>query len=257
MNLDQSLLPTPSTSTEGSSTNFGFDNNYGSANLGSNHNGSGSPFDLGGFDSELISDFYTFFHPAHPCVLPRWSLEKHWALSPEEFSPVLHMMQYIGSLFNELAPSESYKALAKTTLPLHRKEFTTPYEIQAMILFSIATYWSDEVEYGLEIAEDIIPSAIGLQMHHDGCATQYGKGDPVLEESWRRTWWQLYQTHAHMAASAHAIPTALSGLYMSVRLPSEEDAYESGVSDLLADRMFLRRSDKNTGHSPASNFGRV
>lgn len=98
-----------------------------------------------------------------------------------------------------------------------------------MLLFAIATYWSNEVEYGVQIMETtVIPSARALGMHHDACATQYGRGDPVLEESWRRTWWQLYQTHASMSASAHALPTQLSGLQMTVRLPSEEDAYDSG-----------------------------
>ena len=52
-----------------------------------------------------------------------------------------------------------------------------------------------------------------------------------VEESWRRTWWLLYHTHASMSASAHALPTQLSGITMTVRLPSEEDQYEAGVSD--------------------------
>jgi hypothetical protein len=140
-------------------------------------------------------------------------------------------MQYIGSLFNELAPSDSFRALAKAALSLHRTELSTPYEVQAMLLFAIATYWSDEVEYGTELVETtVIPSAVALGMQHDACATQHGRGDAVLEESWRRTWWTLYHSYASISASAHAMPTQLSGMYMTVRLPSEEDVYESGVS---------------------------
>lgn len=231
LSLDHPLLPTPASSSNGSSAaNPSPGRSADSTGLTLPSSTTTGGLDLNALDSDLIGDYYKYFHQAHPCVLPRWALEKHCALRPEDFSPLLQVMQYIGSFFNHVANSDSYHVLAKAALPLHRTEYSTPYEVQAMLLYAIATYWSDNVEYGLKLTDTIIPSAMALQMQHDCCATQYGQGDALLEESWRRTWWLLYHMHSSMSASAHALPTQLSGIPMTVRLPSEEDRYESGVS---------------------------
>ncbi|KAH8176625.1 fungal zn(2)-Cys(6) binuclear cluster domain-containing protein [Sarocladium implicatum] len=229
LNLDQPLLPTPESSSTGSSAaHLSPGRLSGSTAQTLESNTTSGVLGLNVLDTDLIGDYYKYFHPAHPCVLPRWALEKHCAQHPHDFTPILQVMQYIGSFFNDLADSDAHHSLAKAALPLHRSEYSTPYEVQAMLLYAIATYWSDNVEYGLELTDAIIPSALALQMHHDSYATQYGQGDALLEESWRRTWWLLYHTHASMSATAHALPTQLSGLQMTVRLPSEEDRYEAG-----------------------------
>lgn len=51
-----------------------------------------------------------------------------------------------------------------------------------------------------------------------------------MEESWRRTWWQVYITDAIFAAiwREAAFPTRV--VDVSVQLPCEEENYEAGVS---------------------------
>ena len=34
-------------------------------------------------------------------------------------------------------------------------------------------------------------------------ARNYAEGDSILEESWRRTWWVIYITDAHIAGMPH------------------------------------------------------
>lgn len=234
---DQTLLLTPSTSESGngSATN-------GLSGLSSIPTTTPTrPFDSSEFSSELIDDYYNFFHPGHCCVLPQWSLEKRWAQNPTIWTPLLYVMQYIGSLYNDQASSDRLEELAMSALPLDQATFDTPHTIQAALLFAIASYWSDHIEYGTELMKRVVQSALTLQMHHSECAVHYGQGDAVLEESWRRTWWQLYYTHACITATAHTLPHMLSGLKMTCHLPSEEASYEAGVSASILAHSIYRR----------------
>lgn len=67
-------------------------------------------------------------------------------------------------------------------------------------------------------------------MHRAEFASQHGQGDPVLEESWRRTWWSIYITDAHISGNAHSYSTQTGAAQITAELPCEEQQYESGVS---------------------------
>lgn len=183
-------------------------------------------------DEDLISLYYTYFHTAHPCVLPRWALLQHYAASPEPFAPVLLVMQYVGSLFDPAIASEPLKMMAVDLLPPGLRftgDHLTPYQVQAVLLFSIALYWCDEIEKGVQALNASIQAALELRMHLVSFPTEHGHDDPVLEESWRRTWWQLYVTDAHIAGSTHTFPTKIRSVGVDAALPCEEECYESGV----------------------------
>jgi hypothetical protein len=60
--------------------------------------------------------------------------------------------------------------------------------VQALLLYSIAVYWSNEIERALELLDNAICNALDLGMHLCEFAILNGNGDPVLEECWRRTW---------------------------------------------------------------------
>lgn len=192
----------------------------------------------GSIDEDLIGLYYTYFHAAHPCVLPRWALFQHYSTNPEAFAPILLVMQYIGSLFDPAVDSAPFKLLATDFLPpglAYTGNRFTPHQVQAVLLFSIALYWSDEIERGVQALDAGIKAALGMRMHLVPFATEHGRGDPVLEESWRRTWWQLYVTDAHIAGSTHTFPTRISNIEVNAALPCEEECYESGVySNILS-----------------------
>jgi hypothetical protein len=147
-------------------------------------------------------------------------------------------MQYVGSLFDPAVASEPLKVMAVDLLPPGLR-FTgnhlTPHQVQAVLLFSIALYWCDEIEKGVQALDASIHAALELRMHQVSFATEHGNDDPVLEESWRRTWWQLYVTDAHIAGSTHTFPTKMSSVGVNTRLPCEEECYESGVCILPHD----------------------
>ena len=179
----------------------------------------------------LLDSYYAHFHPAHPCALPRFFFTRQMKHDPLALQPVLLVMRYIGSLY--AAPASSSSLETKVTAALAafptRTTVTAAYHVQALTLYSIAVYWCDEIDRGLGLLDDAISKAVCLGMNLQGFAVEHGNNDPVIEESWRRTWWLIHITDAHLAGSTHKFPFKTSNLYMSVDLPCSEDMYTTGV----------------------------
>jgi hypothetical protein len=72
--------------------------------------------------------------------------------------------------------------------------------------------------------------ALDLTMFRRRFAVENGEGDAVLEESWRRTWWQVYISDAIFAAIRREAAFPTREVDVSVELPCEEEDYETGVS---------------------------
>lgn len=179
--------------------------------------------------SPLLDLYYEFFHTAHPCVLPRAHLDVF--LARDELCPLVRVLCYIGSLFSASVSSEDHSREVQNTLTAVRARVrpVTGFDVQAVLLYSIALYWSNEPEYGTMLLDEAIEMAVGLGMNRREFATSQGEDNPVLEESWRRTWWLFYTTDAHIAGSTHVFPFRTSRIHQTVDLPCEEHEYETGV----------------------------
>ena len=191
-------------------------------------------------EDELLSLYYSFFHAAHPCVLPQSAMKLYSVIDSKALRPLYSVMQYIGSLFAPSVRSEPFKLQAEQGLATVRlrDHVNTGYDVQAVLLYSITAYWSDETETAKGLMDETVRLALGLGMNRKGFATENGRQDPILEESWRRTWWQLYITDAHIAGGTYTYPYRTSHVEMDVHLPCEEQNYETGVSSTLS--AFLR-----------------
>ncbi|GFF45245.1 hypothetical protein IFM62136_00204 [Aspergillus lentulus] len=181
-------------------------------------------------DDQLLSLYYRYFHSAHPCAVPRFAIQRYAVSDRQAIQPLYAVMKYIGSLHNALIPSSQLKNHVEAELAVVRStnHVVSPFAVQAVLLYSIAVYWCDETRKGLDLLEEAIRMALGLGMNWSDFATEHGRNDPILEESWRRTWWQIYITDAHIAGSTHSYPFRTNGIHMDVHLPCEEDEYESG-----------------------------
>jgi hypothetical protein len=106
------------------------------------------------------------------------------------------------------------------------------YLVQALLLFVIGLDGNNEQLRALEVLTRVQRIAIELGMHQHDFAILNGRGLPVLEESWRRTWWELYVVNG-LIAGLHQISTfQLFEVVANVPLPCEEDVLRSGVSHL-------------------------
>ncbi|KAH7119847.1 hypothetical protein B0J11DRAFT_71435 [Dendryphion nanum] len=180
---------------------------------------------------QLLTLYYDYFHVSHPCVLPSWSLQLRVAGDPNISEYLVPVLLYIGSIFSTSTPSEPLAELAfqKINNGRARGACSSPYYVQALMLYAIAVYWNNEPDRGRAILDEAIQVALNLGMHRFEFAGQYGMGDLVLEESWRRTWWQLYVTDAHIAGSTHGFPTKTGAIMdITTGLPCEEVPYSTG-----------------------------
>lgn len=178
----------------------------------------------------LLELYYTYFHPAQPCALPLRFLRQKESEDPPGIKLLVNVLQFIGSLYAPKVQSGPLEDLVKASLAKPRPT-ANGFEVQALVLYSIAVYWCDEIDRARDLLDEAIRKATGIGMNFRAFATRHSGGDPVLSESWRRTWWQLYSTDAHIASSSHVphFGTSQRLIPCTVELPCEEDEYYSGV----------------------------
>lgn len=202
------------------------------------------PFDISGtFDSlstaygndPLVDLYYKHFHGFHPCVMPQWHLHA-WLQDPAKravLDPLVAVLRLIGSIYGRLSGISELKGHCRTLLS-NSQLLASPVQgailAQSRLLYSIALYWSRDMDEGRSVLNQAINGALAMGMHHRSFAIEHGGGDPVIEESWRRTWWQIYVVDAYHAAIIRT-PNFLARVDATVDLPCEESEYESGVSD--------------------------
>jgi Fungal specific transcription factor domain len=177
---------------------------------------------------QLIKLYYECFHGAHPFVLPHNHFTSRRARQPESIKLLELIMCWIGSLYAPNISSEWHETQIRIELHNTSPQSATAFRTQALLLYSIALYGNDQFERSGAILDSAICTALRMGMHRLDFAVHFGEGDPILEESWRRTWWKLYITDLHVAASLHLTTWRTSGIDITVELPCEEHEYESG-----------------------------
>jgi hypothetical protein len=173
--------------------------------------------------------YYKHFHRLHPCVLPRRELNR--LREQQSYHPRLELlllvMQSIGSLYalsNQHRPEKIAGRLAPGTDTLQ-----DAFSVQCLLINSIALYWCGEEQSSREEMDLAISIALSTSMQSSTFASTHGMGIPALEESWRRTWWQLCIVDAYYAAMLHSISPLLIRSDITTELPCEEAEYKTGV----------------------------
>lgn len=104
------------------------------------------------------------------------------------------------------------------------------FVVQALLLLVVALDGSCEQDRARHLLGEAERLAVEMGLHTRAFAALHGRGDPVLEESWRRTWWDLYVCDG-MVAGVHRVTNfLLFDVPADVGLPCEEAEYLSGVS---------------------------
>jgi hypothetical protein len=178
----------------------------------------------------LLELYFTYFHPSQPCVLPLRFLKQRRHEDPWDLCLLISVLHYVGSFFTASVESEPLEAVVKNALPTMMRS-RSPFVVQALSQYAIAVYWCNEGERARSLINAAVAKAIDMGMHTRSFAVENSHGDPVLAESWRRTWWVLYATDLHMAWSDHTetFPSSTLHVTASVDLPCEEEQYECGV----------------------------
>jgi hypothetical protein len=143
----------------------------------------------------LVDAFYTCFYPAHPFVVPPQFYGRDPSAVPNHLQNVL---RFVGSHFVPSASPSSLQFAALTTI-----SDTVPadgYKVQSLLLLSMAQFARFEPVQGIEALQTATDLALRLGMNHRSFGSFSSQGNEVLEESWRRTWWNLYTVDGLVSA---------------------------------------------------------
>lgn len=177
--------------------------------------------------------FYHYFHAGHPFVLPRdhfLRLLKDGS-APPNIGLVMAAMKYIGSLYVEAAGPAKATYLDEAMRLCYQPGVSRDgFLVQALLLLIIGLDGSCDQPKARELLADVERFAIEMGLHKRDFAALRGRGDPVLEESWRRTWWDLYVVDGMIAGVHRVTKFLLFDIESDVGLPCEEHQYLSGVS---------------------------
>jgi len=176
-----------------------------------------------------IEAFFYHFHPAHPFLLSRtefMALRKKKKISHLEAA-----MRYVGSFYVTQAPTTTLSIEAETAV----YEVDCPddgFRVQAMLVLAIGLDGYTFQEKALQILLDAQDLALKLGMNKREFSFIHGNGSGMLEESWRRTWWELYIVDGMIAGVHQRSSFRLNEIEADVGLPCEEKNYLSGVCDV-------------------------
>jgi len=173
--------------------------------------------------------FYHFFHAGHPFVLPKdYFVRMLKDGSEPNLSVVLAAMRYIGSLYVDAGPAKATYLDDAIRLCYQPGTPKDGYLIQALLLIIVGLDGQCDQARARELLADCEHYALEIDLNKRDFATVHGHGNPVLEESWRRTWWDLYVCDGMIAGVHRVTKFLLFDIQADVGLPCEEQQYLTG-----------------------------
>lgn len=182
-------------------------------------------------ESELernLGLYYTFFHNAHPWVLPRPRLEQLIQTHREQVQGLLTVIDFIGSTFGSKGQSGRLREIAISTMTAQDVP-KSAFTVQALLILAVGVHCCTDFQLARETLDRGIDIALEIGMHQQSFAITNGNGDPVLEESWRRTWWGMFVVEGTIEAIRRTYKFKLWHLHSDVELPCEERHYKAEV----------------------------
>ena len=176
--------------------------------------------------TDLIDDFYRHFHPAHPFIVPKKLYKATPSVIPEHLKAV---MRFAASNYVSYANSITLGNAASVIFSERISE--DGFKVQALLLFAIISFArNEEPQAGraLVLATEV---ALRIGMNRQSFASNHSN-DPTVQESWRRTWWQLFIVNGIVTAmDSQEHPFDLHDAYCDVPLPGPCEDYANCVSE--------------------------
>ena len=204
-----------------------------------------------------IDSFYFNFFPGHPSVLPRENLLKMG--KERNLEHLLAAMRWVGSLYIDAGPSRATFYDEAIRLIYSPDVMKDAFLVQAMTIIIIGLDGNCEQERARKMLAEVESIAVEICLYQRLYATMHGGGNPILEESLRRTWWDLLVVDGMIAGVHRATNFLLYDIVSDAALPCEEHEYLSGVSLATLWRRGAIRTNRLTTpeYPPADDYGRL
>jgi hypothetical protein len=173
----------------------------------------------------LISLFYLHLFGAHPFLV----LKAFY--TTQNYPSYLDLVVcFAGQQF--ATPTSDAVALQSTvSLAMSGTDEQTPHRVQALILYAIILHALQQSKEAGECISRAAVIALQLGLNEASFARSNSANSPMVEESLRRTWWELYTVDVYLAA-IHRSPTfETSGATAFPLLPCAQALYEAGHCD--------------------------
>ena len=172
-------------------------------------------------DETVMDIFYANFHNAHPFVIP----QRLYRAKPTLLPPVLKsVIMFVASHFIPGFVQDGLRSLAENITS--DQVPADGFKVQGLLLFGMSLFARCEQDLALSIIDRAIDLALNLGMNSKTFAITHGMGNPVIEESWRRTWWELYMVDGILSSLNSIHHTfRLQHIQNDVPLPCEETDY--------------------------------
>ncbi|KAL1970415.1 hypothetical protein VTN77DRAFT_5576 [Rasamsonia byssochlamydoides] len=172
----------------------------------------------------LIQLYYQHFHHAHPILLPQQALRG--PLCRYIPSYVVTVMRYIGAHYHR--DRSVQESLKKATLEPLSDEATprNGFQVQRMLLLAITAHGHGEHERAHQLMQSAVDLALDLGMHRASFAVENSMQNPLVEEMWRRTYWELYVVDGMLAALREQTSFSLYHVQSDLALPCDEAVYD-------------------------------
>ena len=177
---------------------------------------------LGDHDGTLTELYFANFHHTHPILVPKTAFN---ALPlPASLRAVV---RFISSIISPVTLSEQYRLEA--TAALKQDLSWTPFRVQALLLYAIALHATDSQTEAQKALGSAVDLANLLGMNRYGFAHSHGRNQTLLEESFRRTWWELFTVEGMFAAIAQRSTFRCNTAELDAGLPCDEQTFLSGA----------------------------
>ncbi|EAU34818.1 conserved hypothetical protein [Aspergillus terreus NIH2624] len=172
----------------------------------------------------MVQLYYQNFHRSHPVLVPRRALQSPLRARLPAYLPAI--MRYIGAhYYPDPLFKESYRAAAYEALAAPKDGF----RVQALLLLAIVEHAHGSEDAARRSLDSAITDALALGMNRAPFAREHAAGDAVLEESWRRTYWELYVVDGLLAAMSEQGVFRLGQQKTGVKMPCAEHMYNAAV----------------------------
>lgn len=169
----------------------------------------------------LVDLFYERFFPAHPFVIPRKLYLHYPSMLPEYLKA---SMRFLASHYLTMNGQEAHRDDANSVFSPNVPD--DGFKVQTLLLLAIASLARAEPDQGQTILEISIKVALRVGMDQAMFAVQHGGNDYTLQESWRRTWWDLYVVDGLVSAiNTSTYPSQLRNVRTDVLLPGSCNDY--------------------------------
>jgi len=97
------------------------------------------------------------------------------------------------------------------------------------LLLATGLHIENDDEDSASVLSSAVALALDLGMHYRDFAHIHGEGNTLIEESWRRTWWELFIIDGMMGGVNQKYTLQLMQVDMDVSLPCDEADYAAHV----------------------------